>query len=49
MDIQLTLGNIGVEKNNVDFMLITEHDNRLGKPVWNKELIYEKGVKTTKK
>ena len=30
------------EKNNVDFMLITEHDNRLGKPVWNKELIYER-------
>ena len=30
------------KKNNVDFMLITEHDNRLGKPVWNKELIYER-------
>ena len=30
------------EKNNVDFMLITEHDDRLGKPVWNKELIYER-------
>ncbi len=29
-------------KNNVDFMLITEHDNRLGKPIWNKELIFER-------
>jgi len=30
------------KKNDVDFMLITEHDERLGKPVWNKELIYER-------
>jgi len=30
------------KKNDVDFMLITEHDDRLGKPIWNKELIYEK-------
>ena len=30
------------KKNDVDFMLITEHDNRLGKPIWNKELIFEK-------
>ena len=30
------------ERNNVDFMLITEHDERLGKPIWNKELIFER-------
>ena len=30
------------EVNDVDFMLITEHDDRLGKPIWNKELIFEK-------
>ena len=30
------------KKNGVDFMLITEHDNRLGKPVWNKELIFDR-------
>lgn len=30
------------EKNDVDFMLITEHDDRLGKPIWNKELIFER-------
>ena len=30
------------QKNNIDFMLITEHDDRLGYPVWNKELVYEK-------
>ena len=30
------------DKNDIDFMLITEHDNRLGKPVWNKELIFER-------
>ncbi len=28
--------------NDVDFMLITEHDERLGKPIWNKELIFER-------
>ena len=31
-------------KNDVDFMLITEHDKRFGRPVWNKELVYEKAV-----
>jgi len=30
------------KRNDVDFMLITEHDERLGKPIWNKELIFEK-------
>ena len=30
------------KNNNVDFMLITEHDDRLGKPIWNKELVFEK-------
>ena len=30
------------KKNNVDFMLIEENDSRLGKPVWNKELVFEK-------
>ena len=30
------------KRNDVDFMLITEHDERLGKPIWNKELIYER-------
>ena len=30
------------KKNNVDFMLITEHDERFGQPIWNKELVYEK-------
>ena len=29
------------EKNDVDFKVITEHDDRLGKPVWNKELVYK--------
>lgn len=30
------------KRNDVDFMLVTEHDDRLGKPIWNKELIYER-------
>jgi hypothetical protein len=30
------------DTNNVDFMLITEHDERFGRPIWNKELVYEK-------
>jgi hypothetical protein len=30
------------EKNNVDLQVITEHDERFGKPIWNKELIYER-------
>ena len=29
------------EKNDVDFKFITEHDDRLGKPVWNKELVHK--------
>ena len=29
------------EKNDVDFKVITEHDDRLGKPVWNKELVHK--------
>lgn len=28
-------------KNNVDLKIVTENDSRCGKPVWNKELIYE--------
>ena len=29
------------KRNDVDFMLITEHDDRLGKPIWNKELVFK--------
>tara|TARA_R110001592_G_scaffold355299_2_gene655764 strand:+ start:2968 stop:3759 length:792 start_codon:yes stop_codon:yes gene_type:complete len=29
------------KKNDVDFMLITEHDERFDKPIWNKELVFE--------
>ena len=36
------------DKNNVDFMVITEHDERLGKPIWNKELVYEKAIEYDK-
>ena len=36
------------KKNNVDFMLIDEHDERLGKPIWNKELVFEKASKYDK-
>ena len=30
------------KKNGVDFMVVTEHDERFGAPIWNKELIFEK-------
>ena len=30
------------KRNDIDFMLITEHDERLGKPIWNKELFLRK-------
>ena len=30
------------EKNDVDLMVVTKHDERFGKPIWNKELIYER-------
>tara|TARA_B100000287_G_C20597240_1_gene766615 strand:- start:133 stop:891 length:759 start_codon:yes stop_codon:yes gene_type:complete len=30
------------KRNNVDFMLITEHDDRFTKPIWNKELVFER-------
>jgi hypothetical protein len=29
-------------KHNIDLMVITEHDERFGRPIWNKELVYEK-------
>lgn len=31
------------EKNNIDFSVNSQHDVRFGKPIWNKELIYEHG------
>lgn len=31
-------------KHNVDLKVIREHDNRLSRPIWNKELIYEHGI-----
>ena len=30
------------KKNDIDFMVITEHDARYKYPVWNKDLIFEK-------
>tara|TARA_Y100000593_G_scaffold70077_1_gene128624 strand:+ start:1486 stop:2217 length:732 start_codon:yes stop_codon:yes gene_type:complete len=30
------------DKNGVDFLLCDEHDERLGRPIWNKELIYKR-------
>ena len=30
--------------NNVDFKVVAEHDERLGKPIWNKELIFERSA-----
>ena len=27
------------EENDVDLMVVTEHDERFGKPIWNKELM----------
>lgn len=30
-------------KHNVDLVVCTEHDTRFGRPIWNKELIYERG------
>lgn len=35
-------------KNNVDLIINREHDNRFGKPIWNKELVYEYGKKYEK-
>ena len=29
------------KKNNIDFMVVTEHDERFDKPIWNKELVFE--------
>lgn len=31
------------DKHNVDLQVVTEHDDRFGRPIWNKELIYERG------
>ena len=28
------------KKNDVDFMVVTEHDDRFDKPIWNKELVF---------
>ena len=30
------------KKNDIDFMVITKHDERFDKPIWNKELVFEK-------
>lgn len=29
-------------KNNVDVYIVTDHDERFGRPIWNKELVFEK-------
>ena len=29
------------KKNDIDFMVITEHDDRFDKPIWNKELVFK--------
>ena len=31
------------KKNDVDFIVIDKHDERFGRPIWNKELIFEYG------
>ena len=28
-------------KNDIDFMVVTEHDERFDKPIWNKELVFK--------
>lgn len=32
-------------RNNVDLIVNKEHDERFGRPIWNKELVYEYGKK----